>query len=77
MSEEDVIRMKEQIKTLFEADKRQEKCYDELKNEFQQTINLIFEKLDGLSKQLQNRLPLWATMLIALLTAICGWSLAK
>jgi len=55
MSEQEVARLQENIKTLF-------KDVDELKKDIKE-----------IKKQLANRLPLWATVLISLLTGIIGW----
>lgn len=55
MSEQDVARLQEQIKTLFGD-------VDELKSDVKEIKN-----------QLANRLPLWATILISVLTGAIGW----
>ena len=55
MSEQDVARLQEQIKTLFGD-------VDELKSDVKEIKN-----------QLANRLPLWATILMSLLTGAIGW----
>ncbi len=55
MSEQDIARLQEQIKTIFSN-------VDELK-----------EDVKEIKQQLANRLPLWATMLISVLTGIIGW----
>jgi predicted nuclease with TOPRIM domain len=60
--EEEIARAQEQIKTLFQNQASLEKRWGE-----------IIEKLDCLQKQLNNRLPLWATALIALLTSMLAW----
>lgn len=59
MSDQDVIRLEEQVKTLFN-----DVC--ELKSDFKK-----------LADQLANRLPVWATLLIGLLTGACGYLGAK
>lgn len=58
MSEKDVARLQEQIKTLFND-------VDELKSDIKEIKN-----------QLANRLPLWATAVISLLTGAVGWLVA-
>ena len=55
MSEQDIARLQEQIKTLFSD-------VDELKTDIKE-----------IKQQLTNRLPLWATMLISVLTGVIGW----
>jgi hypothetical protein len=55
MSEQDVARLQEQIKTLFGD-------VEELKSDVKEIKN-----------QLANRLPLWATILMSLLTGAIGW----
>lgn len=55
MSEQDIARIQEQIKTLFND-------MGELKADVKE-----------LKEQLVNRLPPWATIAIAMLTAAVGW----
>ena len=55
MSEQDIARLQEQIKTLFND-------VDELKADVKE-----------IKQQLANRLPLWATALISVLTGVIGW----
>ena len=55
MSEQEVARLQEQIRTLFGD-------VEELKNDVKEIKN-----------QLANRLPLWATMLMSVLTGVIGW----
>lgn len=55
MSEQEVARLQEQIKTLFGD-------VEELKNDVKE-----------IKTQLSNRLPLWATILMSLLTGTIGW----
>ena len=55
MSEQNIARLQEQIKTLFND-------VDELKADVKE-----------IKQQLANRLPLWATMLISVLTGVIGW----
>lgn len=55
MSEQDIARLQEQIKTLFGD------------------VNELKEDVKEIKQQLTNRLPLWATMLISVLTGVIGW----
>ncbi len=55
MADQEVARLQEQIKTLFND-------VTELKNDMKE-----------IKDQLTNRLPNWATVLIAILTASVGW----
>ena len=57
MSEQEVARLQEQIKTLFGD-------VEELKSDVKE-----------IKQQLANRLPLWATILMSLLTGAIGWLL--
>ena len=57
MSEQELTRLQEQIKTLFGD-------VDELKTDVKE-----------IKHQLANRLPLWATVLISVLTGVIGWLL--
>ena len=55
MSEQEIARLQEQIKTLFSD------------------VNELKEDVKEIKQQLTNRLPLWATMLISVLTGVIGW----
>ena len=55
VSEQDIARLQEQIKTLFGD------------------VNELKEDVKEIKQQLANRLPLWATMLISVLTGVIGW----
>jgi len=55
MSEQEIARLQEQIKTLFGD------------------VNELKEDVKEIKQQLTNRLPLWATMLISVLTGVIGW----
>jgi len=55
MSEQEIARLQEQIKTLFGD------------------VNELKEDVKEIKQQLANRLPLWATMLISVLTGVIGW----
>lgn len=55
MPENEVVRLQEQIKTIFND-------VDELKTDVKE-----------IKQQLANRLPLWATILISMLTGTIGW----
>jgi hypothetical protein len=55
MPENEVVRLQEQIKTIFND-------VDELKTDVKE-----------IKQQLANRLPLWATVLISVLTGTIGW----
>lgn len=57
-----LARHDEQITTLFNADIRLERCIEEIRSDL---------------KQYANRLPVWATLLIGALMAVCGWLAAK
>jgi len=55
VSEQDIARLQEQIKTLFGD------------------VNELKEDVKEIKQQLANRLPLWATILMSLLTGAIGW----
>ena len=55
MSEQELTRLQEQIKTIFGD-------VEELKTDVKE-----------IKHQLANRLPLWATVLISVLTGTIGW----
>ena len=49
---------------------------DNLKNsyiELNAKIDLIFDKLEEMRRDILNRIPIWATMLISLLTGLIGF----
>lgn len=58
MSEQDIARLQEQIKTLFGD------------------VTELKEDVKEIKTQLANRLPLWATVIMSVLTGIIGWLLA-
>ena len=55
LSDTEVTKLQEQVKTLFT------------------NMGEIKADVKELKEQFANRLPIWATALIALLTATCGW----
>jgi len=57
MSVEEVARLQEQIRTLFND------------------VGELKEDVKEIKQQLANRLPLWATVLISVLTGAIGWLL--
>ena len=57
MSVEEVARLQEQIRTLFND------------------VGELKEDVKEIKQQLANRLPLWATVLISVLTGVIGWLL--
>lgn len=59
MVDEEVIRLQEQVKTIFSM------------------IEDLCKKVEALQRDYANRLPLWATMLIGLLTAAVGWLIGR
>lgn len=73
MADEEVTRIQEQIKTLFNNDTRLERDIAECNARYESGIRELSQKLD----QYANRLPTWATAAIAILTAVCGWSLGR
>lgn len=56
---DEIARLQEQIKTLFND-------VGELKVDIKEIKN-----------QLANRLPLWATVLMSVLTGACGWLIGR
>lgn len=58
VSEQDIARLQEQIKTLFGD------------------VTELKEDVKEIKAQLANRLPLWATVIMSVLTGIIGWLLA-
>lgn len=73
MSQEEVARLQEQIKTLFAGQERLEKDQTDFEAETRKTVTDIYNEIKALKDQFANRLPLWATMLIGLLMAVIGW----
>ena len=55
MSDFEIARLQEQIKTLFND------------------VSELKEDIKEIKAQLANRLPLWATVLMSLLTGAIGW----
>jgi len=65
----DNVRLEEQVKTLFVNLEKLEKCQKEHEEDDKEAFSGVYKKLDDY----QNRLPVWATAVISLLTAVCGW----
>ena len=59
MSDQDITRLQEQVKTLFN-DIGELKC-----------------DVGKIKEDLANRLPVWATLALSMLTALCGFLGAK
>jgi septal ring factor EnvC (AmiA/AmiB activator) len=66
VAEQEIARIEEQIVTLFKNDERLEK-----------SIAKLGDDITEIKEQLANRLPLWATTLIGILTGICGFLAAR
>jgi len=66
-------RVEEQIKTLFAGQERLEKQQRDFEKEVRDTVGEIYKEIKAIRDQFANRLPLWATMLIGALMALCGW----
>lgn len=62
MSDEQCARLEEQIKTLFQNGERREQAIHDLRQDIKE-----------IKDTLANRLPNWATVLLAILTAAVGW----
>ena len=77
VSEQEVARLQEQIKTLFAGQERIEKNQAEFEVETKGTVNDIYKEIKALKDQFANRLPLWATTLIGILTALCSFLAAR
>jgi len=65
----DIVRLEEQVKTLFVGQERIEKWQKDHEDDDKEAFSGVYKKLDDY----QNRLPVWATAVISLLTAACGW----
>jgi len=72
LSEQEVARLQEQIKTLFMGQERIEKNQSEFEAETRNTVNDIYKEIKALKDQFANRLPTWATIVISILTAALG-----
>lgn len=70
MSDLEVTRLEEQVKTLFTGQARIEKSLEDFKSD-------IYKQIKELKDQFANRLPVWATTLIGILTGVCGFLAAK
>lgn len=72
LSEHDVARLQEQIKTLFSGQERIEKNQNEFEAETRANVGAIYNEIKALKDQFANRLPTWATIIISVLTASLG-----
>ena len=70
LSDQEVTRLEEQVKTLFVGQARIEKSLEDFKID-------IYKEIKELKEQFANRLPLWATLLISILTAGLGACLSS
>jgi hypothetical protein len=70
LSDQEVTRLEEQVKTLFAGQARIEKSLEDFKID-------IYKEIKELKEQFVNRLPLWATLLISILTAGLGACLSS
>ena len=68
----DNVRLEEQVKTLFVNLEKLEKCQKEHEEDDKEAFSGVLDKLEDMRKDFQNRLPVWATFLIAALTSACG-----
>jgi hypothetical protein len=59
---EEITRMQEQIITLFKNEEKMDRYVDRIQKD-----------VEELKRYFANRLPIWATMLIGILMATCGW----
>ena len=71
----EIAKLQEQVHTLFENDSRHDREMAELRKDVADCNQILLNEIKELRKEMASRLPLWATMIIALLTAIVGWSL--
>jgi len=74
--EQDVTRLQEQVKSLFNAQEKLENNLEQHERDDKQTFAEVLKRMDEMHKSFQNRLPPWATAVIGILMAACGW-LAK
>lgn len=72
MSEQEIARIQEQIKTLFDGQKRIEKNQSDFEHEVRETAGEICREIKALKEDFANRLPTWATVIISILTAALG-----
>lgn len=69
----EISKIQEQIHTLFVNDERHERELAEVKQQVKDCNQAILDELKDLRKEMANRLPLWATTLIACLMALLGY----
>jgi len=68
----DNVRLEEQVKTLFVNLEKLETYQKKHEDDDREAFSGVLDKLEDMRKDFQNRLPVWATFLIAALTSICG-----
>ena len=69
MSDQEVARLEEQVKTLFLN-------MSDLKVNFQNDVCEIKEDVKDIRNNFANRLPNWASILISILTTLLGYFIA-
>jgi hypothetical protein len=70
--EQEIARIQEKIKTLFDGQKRIEKNQSDFEHEVRKTTGEICREIKALKGDFANRLPTWATVIISILTAALG-----
>lgn len=70
--EQEIARIQEKIKTLFDGQKRIEKNQCDFEREMRETTGEIYREIKALKEDFANRLPTWATVIISILTAALG-----
>lgn len=72
MSDQEIARIQEQIKTLFAGQERIEKNQCDFEHEMREITGDIYREIKALKEDFANRLPTWATVIISILTAALG-----
>jgi hypothetical protein len=71
--EQRVARAEEKITTLFTCAERIKNRQEAHETKDGEVVDRIMDRLDNMQSAYANRLPIWAVLLIATLTAGVGW----
>ena len=72
--DQEVTRLQEQVITLFKGQERLEDRQEKHEEDDKNTFTEVVKQMQEMRKDYANRLPVWATFLIAALTAAVSWS---
>lgn len=73
----EIAKLQEQVHTLFVNDERHDKELKALRQDIAACNEAVLGEIKDLRREMANRLPLWATALMSILTAVVGGLIGK